>query len=78
VLRGSPPFLDMIDSSEVLYDRDNFFGDYLKGLARKMKKLGSIRVKRGNAWYWILKPDYKQGASSNYDEHFPGPELSHL
>jgi len=26
-----------------------------------MKELGSRKVKRGNAWYWILKPDYKEG-----------------
>lgn len=61
VLRGSPLFLDMIDSSKILFDRDNFFRNYLEGLKKKMKKLGSRRVKRGNAWYWILKPDYKQG-----------------
>jgi predicted nucleotidyltransferase len=61
VIHGSPLFLDMVYSSKVLFDRDNLFRNYLRGLKRKMKKLGSRREKRGNAWYWILKPDYKQG-----------------
>ena len=61
VLRGSPLFLDMIDSAKILFDRDGFFRGYLDGLKIRMKKLGSRRVKRGNAWYWILKPDYRQG-----------------
>ena len=61
VLHGSPLFLDMIESSKILFDRDEFFKDYLKGLRKRMKELGSRKVKRGNAWYWILKPDYKEG-----------------
>ncbi len=61
VLQGSPLFLDMTDSAKILFDRDGFFRIYIDGLRMKMKKLGSSRVKRGNAWYWILKPDYRHG-----------------
>lgn len=61
VLRGSPLFLDMLDSAKILFERDGFFRIYLEGLRRKMEKLGSRRVRRGNAWYWILKPDYRHG-----------------
>ncbi len=61
VLRGSPLFLDMIDSARILFDREEFFTNYLERLRVKLRKLGSIKIRRGNAWYWILKPDYKQG-----------------
>jgi predicted nucleotidyltransferase len=61
VLRGSPLFLDMTDSAKIIFDRGGFFAKYLEGLRAKLKKLGSIKIRRGNAWYWILKPDYKQG-----------------
>lgn len=61
VLGGSPLFLDMIDSANILFDREGFFSHYLGALQVKLEKLGSRRVRRGNAWYWILKPDYKQG-----------------
>jgi hypothetical protein len=30
-------------------------------LRAKLKKLGRRKIKRGNAWYWVLKPDYKPG-----------------
>jgi predicted nucleotidyltransferase len=61
VLSGSPLYLDMIDSAMILFDREGFFAKYLEGLRMKLKKLGSIKIRRGNAWYWILKPDYKDG-----------------
>jgi predicted nucleotidyltransferase len=61
VLRGSPLFLDMTDSAKIIFDRGGFFAKYLEGLRAKLKKLGSVKMRRGNAWYWILKPDYKQG-----------------
>jgi hypothetical protein len=61
VLRGSPLFLDMIESSRILYDRDSFFADYLEQLRMKLKNLKSRKIRRGNAWYWVLKPAYKPG-----------------
>jgi uncharacterized protein len=58
---GSPLFLDMVFDAVIAYDRGDFFKDYLCRLKEKLSKLGSKRVMRGNAWYWILKPDYKYG-----------------
>lgn len=61
VQRGSPLFLDMVYDVMILHDSDGFFERYLAGLKGKLETLGSKRVVRGNAWYWILKPDYKYG-----------------
>ena len=61
VLLGSPLFLDMISDAIILYDKDNFFVDILKNLKNKLDKLGSQKIIRGNAFFWNLKPDLKQG-----------------
>lgn len=61
VKTGSPLFLDMLEFSIILYDKDEFFKRYLKELKIKLKKLGSKKIVSGNAWYWILKPDYRYG-----------------
>jgi len=58
---GSPLFLDMVEDAQILFDRDGFFSKILERLRQKLKKLGARRVWQGNAWYWILKPDYKPG-----------------
>ncbi len=61
VLRGSPLFLDMVSDAEILYDRDDFFRNYLQKLKRRLTKLGAQKVRKGGGWYWVLKPDYKPG-----------------
>jgi len=58
---GCPLFFDMVEDACILYDKYGFFSRRLDRLRRRLKELGSIRVWRGNAWYWILKPDYKPG-----------------
>ncbi|RMG00781.1 MAG: nucleotidyltransferase domain-containing protein [Nitrospirae bacterium] len=58
---GSPLFLDMTIDSLILFDRKRFMKNYLKKLKEKLETLGSVRVQKGNAWYWVLKPDYKYG-----------------
>ena len=58
---GSLLFLDMIEDARILYDSGGFFEGELKELRERLDRLGSRRVWRGNAWYWILKPDYKHG-----------------
>lgn len=60
-LYGSPLFLDMISDAVILYDRDNFLADILNNLKIKLEKLGSKKIIRGNAFFWDLKPDLKQG-----------------
>jgi len=61
VRSGSPLFLDMVEDSWILYDRDSFFHLELERIRRRLKELGSRRIWKGNAWYWDLKPDYKYG-----------------
>ncbi|MBW1972360.1 MAG: nucleotidyltransferase domain-containing protein [Deltaproteobacteria bacterium] len=61
VLKGSPLFLDMIEEKIILYDKDDFFKKYLKKLKKRLEILGAKKIKRGNAWFWVLKPDYKIG-----------------
>ncbi|MBI4715239.1 MAG: nucleotidyltransferase domain-containing protein [Nitrospirae bacterium] len=59
--RGTPLFLDMVEDARILLDRENFFANILERLRNRLKALGSQRVWRGNAWYWVLKPDFKPG-----------------
>lgn len=61
VKTGSPLFLDMTLDVKILYDKGNYFENYLQQLKKKLKQLGAKRVVKGNAWYWVLKPDYKCG-----------------
>jgi len=58
---GSPLFLDMVEDASILFDRNGFFSKVLERLRNRLKELGAKRVWKGNAWYWILKPDYKPG-----------------
>ena len=58
---GSPLFLDMVEDARILYDRDGFLAGYLDRLKRRLGELGARRIRRGNAWYWELKPDLKPG-----------------
>jgi len=59
--RGSPLFLDMVQDAKILFDRDGFFLGILERLKNRLNSLGAKRIWRGNAWYWILKPDFKPG-----------------
>lgn len=61
VRQGSPLFLDMTEDVKILYDRDNFFQNYILDLKTKLNKLGSKKVFFKGGYYWLLKPDYKPG-----------------
>lgn len=61
VRRGSLLFLDMIDDALILHDEGGFFRQYLQGFSERLNAMGARKVVRGNMWYWILKPDYKEG-----------------
>lgn len=55
-------FLDMIDGSRVLYDREGSFERRLEELRRRLKSLGSRKVcLPDGSWYWDLKPDLVAG-----------------
>jgi len=58
---GSPLFLDMVEDASILFDSNGFFSKRLVRLRNRLRELGAKRVWRGNAWYWVLKPDYKPG-----------------
>jgi predicted nucleotidyltransferase len=59
--QGSALFLDMIADVQMLYDKNGFFSKILERLKVRLDDLGAQRIKRGNAWYWILKPDFRPG-----------------
>ena len=58
---GSPLFLDLVEDARILYDPEGFLAGYLDRLRTRLRELGARRVRRGNAWYWDLKPDLKPG-----------------
>jgi len=66
VLAGSWLFLDMISDARILFDRDGFFEDYLRALRRKLDRLGARKIRRGQRWHWVLKPDCDLGDAESY------------
>jgi predicted nucleotidyltransferase len=58
---GSPLFLDMVEDARILHDPEGFLGGYLDRLRARLRQLGARRIRRGNGWYWVLKPDLKPG-----------------
>jgi predicted nucleotidyltransferase len=58
---GSLLFLDMLYDCFILYDRGSFFRSYLEKFRARLNDLGAKRIHLGDKWYWILKPDYRQG-----------------
>lgn len=58
---GSPLFLDLVEDARLLYDPVGFLAGYLDRLRARLRELGARRIRRGNAWYWELKPDLKPG-----------------
>jgi len=56
---GSPLFLDMVEDARILYDEGGFFAGCLDRLRSRLRQLGAQRIRRGNAWHWVLKPDLK-------------------
>lgn len=58
---GTLLFLDMVEDSHILYDRNEFFSKRLERLRNRLRELGAKRIWEGNVWYWVLKPDYQPG-----------------
>lgn len=55
-------YLDMVDESRILYDRDNFFAERLREIRNRLSELGSKKIWLDDGtWYWDLKPDLKPG-----------------
>ena len=60
--KNRPLYLDMLTDAVILYDKNHFMEGVLRKLWRKLKSLGTrkVRLKNGS-WLWILKPDIKLG-----------------
>ncbi len=54
-------YLDMVDKSRILLDRDGLAAAVLRQTAAWIAGNGAKRVQRGLYWYWDLKPGLKPG-----------------
>lgn len=55
-------YLDMIEDSMIIYDKNNFFSTKLKEMELRLRALGSKKVVLSDgSWYWDIKPDLKLG-----------------
>ncbi|MEM2788791.1 MAG: nucleotidyltransferase domain-containing protein [Candidatus Bathyarchaeia archaeon] len=59
--RIRPIYLDMVEDSIILYDRNGFFKNIMDRLRKRLEELGAKRVWVGDKWYWVLKPDIRFG-----------------
>lgn len=59
--RGGVFYIDLVEDARLLYDRGEFLKGFLDRLRRRLEQIGARRIRRGNAWYWDLKPDFKPG-----------------
>ncbi|MGH9381196.1 MAG: nucleotidyltransferase domain-containing protein [Thermoanaerobaculia bacterium] len=57
----TPLLLDLVHDARILVDREDFLAGTIADLTRRLEALGARRIWRGSAWYWDLKPDYRQG-----------------
>ncbi len=58
---GSPLFWDMTEHIILLFDKNNFFREYLNSVRNRLAELKAKKVELGNAWYWVIKKDFKPG-----------------
>ncbi|HEX3034055.1 MAG TPA: nucleotidyltransferase domain-containing protein [Thermodesulfobacteriota bacterium] len=57
-----PFYLDMVENSVIVFDRDDFVKKKLERLKERMKELGTRKVFLPDGkWYWQLKPGAKPG-----------------
>jgi hypothetical protein len=60
-LKTHPPILlDLTTDIVNLYDTGILSGE-LEKLRRRLRELGARKVRTGDSWFWILKPDLKLG-----------------
>lgn len=60
-LEAHPPILlDLTTDAIILYDT-GILAEELEKLRRRLKELGARKVKAGDSWFWILKPDLRLG-----------------
>jgi len=62
-LKAHPPvLLDLTTDSIILYDT-GILAEELDKIKKRLKELGSKKVKIKDSWFWILKPDVRPGES---------------
>ena len=60
--KNSYLFLDMIEDSIILLDKDDFFKRRLEELRHRLNLLGSKKILlKDGSWYWDLKPNLVAG-----------------
>lgn len=62
-----PIYLDMVEDSVILYDKDGFFSSIIARLRKRLKELGSKRIWIKDKWYWLIKPDIRFGEVVNIE-----------
>ncbi|MEM7819044.1 MAG: hypothetical protein QW403_02795 [Candidatus Aenigmatarchaeota archaeon] len=45
----------MIEDVKIIYDKNDFFKNFLDQLKNKLKKYGAKKVYKKGAYYWIIK-----------------------
>ena len=53
--------LEWVDASLNLFDPFDFFTDILSRTAEKLEELGTEKRMTDDGWYWVVKPDLKEG-----------------
>ena len=57
-----PLYLDISMDGIILYDKNNFIKNILMEVGRKLAELGARRYSLPDgSWYWMLKPEVKEG-----------------
>ena len=60
--RIQPFYLDLLENSIIIYDKDRFMESVLEELKGRLERLRSRKVLLLNgSWYWIVKPNAKAG-----------------
>jgi predicted nucleotidyltransferase len=60
-LRAHPPILlDLTTDAVIFYDTGILEEEFAK-IRQRLKELGARKVKTGDSWFWILKPDLRLG-----------------
>ena len=51
----------MVDDALILYDKKNFFYEYLKDLRERLIAYGARKRPWKGGYYWEIKPDIQPG-----------------
>lgn len=60
-LKRHPPLLLDLTTDVVILHDEGILSEELEKLKRQLKELGAKKIRTGDSWFWILKPDLKLG-----------------